>query len=215
MSCGLTLPVRLDVLNKGLQFAGAVELHLPGDVTVDVHGEGGGGMAQVLLKGLHVHAALDAGHGVGVPEIVDSGIGGSDLLDQPLEAVVHGAVREIPAEGTGEHQPCLLPLVSEQVPVVVLALALKLKELDHCGSHGDLLLCQSFVVLIASFFHRITPFYDSEKCNLAVNRQNCNCDIVFSAFLRYDGFAETSRSEPAKPDRWRTLYEGHFVQKRL
>ena len=134
---GLSAAVRLDVLNECLQLAGAVELHLPGNVTVDVHGEGGGGMAQVLLEGLHVHAAFDAGHGVGVPEIVDPGIGSPDLLDQPLEAVVHGAVREIPAEGTGEHQPCLLPLVSEQVSVVVLALALKLKELDHRGGHGN------------------------------------------------------------------------------
>lgn len=133
----LKLPVRLDVLNEGFQLRGAAELHLPGDMAVDVHGEGRSGMAQVLLEGLHVYAALDAGHGVGVPEIVHSGVGSPDLLDQPLKAVVHGPVGQIPAEGTGKHQACLLPLVAQQIPVVVLSLPLELEELCHRRGHGD------------------------------------------------------------------------------
>ena len=42
-------------------------------MTVDVHGKGCGGVTQILLERLNVHAALDAGHGVGVPQIVESG----------------------------------------------------------------------------------------------------------------------------------------------
>lgn len=104
---------------------------------VDVHGEGRSGVSQIFLERFDVHAALDADHRIGMAEIVEPGVGCSDLFHHPLETAVDGLPRQESAPGVGEHHPGLLPIVSHALPVKVLPCLLQLEEPRHTGGHGN------------------------------------------------------------------------------
>lgn len=127
----------VDLPDEALQLDGALLAHLLADVTVDVQRKGRRGVTEVFLEGFDIHTAFQTDHRVGVPQIVDPGLRRADLRRQPLEAVVDGPVRQVPAEGAGEDQAGFDPLVSQKAPQLVLSRSLLSEELGDAGRHGN------------------------------------------------------------------------------
>ena len=75
--------------NKCLHSVRTVLLHLVRDMTIDVQRKGGGGVAQIALHGFDIVPGPDRGHGVAVPEIVETGIrtanGRGGFLEGPVQ----------------------------------------------------------------------------------------------------------------------------------
>ena len=83
--------------------------HVICEVTIDVQGERRRGMAEIALHGFDVISCPDAVHGVGMPQIMDSGSGDPNLIDHAFEAVIESPVGHIAAKFVGEHQSGVLP----------------------------------------------------------------------------------------------------------
>ena len=81
----------LDALLHSLR---ALLAHPLGDMAVYVQGKGSGMVAQIFLYRFDIVPTLQRHDGVGVPQIVESGVWAADLRHDPLVAVVGRAVRE-------------------------------------------------------------------------------------------------------------------------
>ena len=64
-------------------------------MAVNVQGEADGGMAQIGLHGLDIVAVFDGRHREAVSQIVEALLRHPDLLDNGLEALVHGNMAEV------------------------------------------------------------------------------------------------------------------------
>ncbi len=62
-----------EAFDELLHAVSAVPLHLIGHMAVDIQGENGRSVPQVFLYGFNVVTPLDGGHGITVPEIVETG----------------------------------------------------------------------------------------------------------------------------------------------
>ena len=70
----------------------AVLLHLFRHMAIHIQCESSCGMAEIFLHGFNVVAAFDTGNCVCVAQVVKTGGWRTDLLYDPLEAVVHRAI---------------------------------------------------------------------------------------------------------------------------
>ena len=91
----LFLALAGEAFDELLHAVGALLLHLVGNMAIDIQGKDGGGVSQVFLHGLDIIPALDSGHGVAVPQVVEAGGRQADLVGQFFESLVDG----IGAEG--------------------------------------------------------------------------------------------------------------------
>ena len=73
-------------------------------MTVDVKGEGCGGMAKVFLNRLYIITMLQRGDGKAVPEIVKPHFGDTDLLSDPFELLVYRLVEDVPSNLVGKDE---------------------------------------------------------------------------------------------------------------
>ena len=74
-------------------------------------------MAEVFLDGFDIVAALDRGHRIGMPQIVETGLRQAKLGHNALEAIVHGTVREAAAGLIGKARGT--PITSPVSPLAV------------------------------------------------------------------------------------------------
>lgn len=79
-------------LDKLLHPLCAILLHLLRNMSVSIQSECCGGMTEIFLHGFNVVAAFDTGNCVCVAQVVKTGGWRTDLLYDPLEAVVHRAI---------------------------------------------------------------------------------------------------------------------------
>lgn len=126
-----------NALYELLHPGGAGLLHLVGDVAVDIQGKGGGGVAHVALDGLDVIAAPDGGHSVGVPQIVEPGIGPADGRDHLLVVLIDRVGHQVPAQFVGEHQPGVLPGGAGPQTPLRLDRLLMAEQFHHGGGGGE------------------------------------------------------------------------------
>ena len=81
----LLFPLSVDSLDKCLHPGRTFPLHFLGDVAVYIQRKSCGGMAQIFLNSFDIVAGLDAGHCIGVPQIMKAGFRTSDFLCDLLE----------------------------------------------------------------------------------------------------------------------------------
>ena len=124
--------------NKALHSPGALAAHLVGDMAVDIQCKDRRGVAQVFLHGLDIVPALDRGHGVAVPQIVDPGLRAANGSHQLFEILVDGLGDQIAAQLVGKHQVLILPGgTGPQAPLCLTAL-LPAQQLHDIGRGRDL-----------------------------------------------------------------------------
>lgn len=102
------LPVG-NALDERLHPGGAGLLHLVCDVTVNVQGKGGCGVAQVSLYSLDVIPGADRCHGIAVSEIVETGIRAANGGNDFLEASIYTGFCQMAAQFIGKHKVAVLP----------------------------------------------------------------------------------------------------------
>jgi len=59
-------------------------------VTIDIQRKTGGGVAQITLYGFDIVTGADGGNGIGMSQVVKSGVRTADLSGGPLEGAVNG-----------------------------------------------------------------------------------------------------------------------------
>ena len=84
-----------DLLDSCIHAFGRSALHLVGGMTVDVKGEGCGGMAKVFLNRLYIITVLQRGNGKAVPKVVEPHFGNTDLPSDPFELLVQRLVEDV------------------------------------------------------------------------------------------------------------------------
>lgn len=73
-------------------------------MTIDVKGEGSGGMAEIFLNGLHVVTVLQRGNSEAMPQIVKPHFGNTDLFSDPFELLVQRLVEDGLADLIGKDE---------------------------------------------------------------------------------------------------------------
>lgn len=124
-------------MDETLHSGGTVFLHLVGDVAVNVEGEGCGGVAEVLLHGLDVIARLDGGHGVGMAQVMESGVGRADGGYNAFEFPVGVLGFQVAAQLIGEDEACFMPAFAVTEAVFQLAVAFVFEGCQDGGGKGD------------------------------------------------------------------------------
>lgn len=101
-------------------------------------------MAQVFLDRFYIITIFDCQNSVCMAQIVKGCFRGTDLLDDPLEAIINGTVGKKASYTVGEDKIVFLPQIPRFKPLAVLLLLLQAKEPDNRGRQ-----CQgaAFVVL--------------------------------------------------------------------
>lgn len=84
-------------------------------MTVHIQCEGGGGVAQITLHRLNVVSGADRGNGVGVAQVVESGIGAAYSRHNAFVLAVNGGLRQVCADLVGKNQALrILPAAAQQ-----------------------------------------------------------------------------------------------------
>ena len=159
-------------LYKLLHPGGAGFLHLIGDVSIDIQGKGSGGVSQILLHRLDIIAGLDAGHGVGVPEVVEPGFGAADLHHNRLKGFIHGGGRQMVPQLIGEHEAAAFVAFAIPEPV------LQLPEVDALQGGGDCgRKCQGSALAVLRGDHLILATAAPDQLQLLVNCDGASGEV--------------------------------------
>ena len=93
-----------DLLDSYVHAFARSALHFVGSVTIDIEGEGCGGMTKVFLNRLYIITVLQRGDGKAVPEIVKPHFGDTDLLSDLFELLVYRLVEDVPSNLVGKDE---------------------------------------------------------------------------------------------------------------
>ena len=72
-------------------------------VSIDIKGKGGSGVSKILLNGFNIVSALNGCNGVGVAQVVESGIRATDTGNNTLESIIGRSVRQETTQLVGEY----------------------------------------------------------------------------------------------------------------
>ena len=133
----LRVSAEFSLLSTGPTLDGTSGSHIIREVTVNVQGEHRRGMVEITLNGFDIISGPDAVNGVGMPQIMNSGRGDSNLFDHAFEAVIDSPVGNIAAKFVGEHQSGVLPYRASHQLLLCLSDFLRPEQLHHIRSRSQ------------------------------------------------------------------------------
>lgn len=124
--------------DKTLHAVGTFALHLVGHMAIHVQRKGGSGVAQISLHCFDVISGADRGNGVGVTQVVETGIGTTNGRNNALVLTIDGRLCQVRPELVGKDQTLrILPVTAQQKFLLHLPSALLLQPGKDSLCRGD------------------------------------------------------------------------------